>query len=155
METTPLNDDFRDLLSAFVAADVRFLVVGAYALAAHGIPRATGDIDVWIDATPENATKVIAALRAFGAPLADVTEADFSKPEIVYQIGLPPRRVDVLTKISGVTFADAWGRKVLTRFADVEVGVIGRDDLLVNKLAAARPKDLLDATLLEKIARDK
>lgn len=142
-------------MRAFVAADVRFLVVGAYALAAHGIPRATGDIDVWIDATPANSPKVMAALRAFGAPLADVTEADFSTPEIVYQIGLPPRRVDVLTKISGVAFADAWSRKIQGRFGDVDVGVIGRDDLLVNKLAAARPKDLLDAKLLEKLARDK
>ncbi len=152
-EQTPLNEDFRDLLKSFAAAEARFLVVGAYALAVHGIPRATGDIDLWVDATPDNAKRVFAALRAFGAPMLDVTEADFATPDIVYQIGLPPRRVDILTKISGVTFAEAWPRRIESRFGETTFGVLGRDDLLVNKRAAGRPKDVIDAALLEKLPR--
>ena len=89
-----MNPDFIDLLRAFIAADVRFLIVGAYALALHGRPRATGDLDVWIDPTAENAARVMKALAAFGAPLADVSEGDFTREGIVYQIGVPPGRID-------------------------------------------------------------
>ena len=92
-----MNPDFVDLLRAFNGADVRFLVVCAYALAIHGKPRATGDLDVWIEATPENATRVMRALSAFGAPIDQVTEADFAAPDVVYQIGVPPGRIAILT----------------------------------------------------------
>jgi hypothetical protein len=85
-----MNPDFVDLLRAFIAADVRFLVVGAYVLELHGRPRATGDLDLWVDATAENAPRVIDALAAFGAPLAAITSADFSSPGVTYQIGVPP-----------------------------------------------------------------
>src|SRR5262245_65310908 len=103
-----MNPDFVDLLRAFADADVRFMIVGAYALAVHGRPRATGDLDVWIDATPENASRVMKALAAFGAPLSEITEADFAHPGVVYQIGVAPGRIDILTELTGVTFEQAW-----------------------------------------------
>ena len=107
-----MNPDFVDLLRAFAGADVRFLIVGAYALAVHGRPRATGDLDVWIDATPENAPRVMQALAAFGAPLAEITEADFAPPGVVYQIGVPPGRIDILTELTGLTFEQAWRDRI-------------------------------------------
>ena len=100
--------DFVDLLRAFSAADVRFLVVGAYALAVHGRPRATGDLDVWVDATPGNAARVMRALAAFGAPMDAIAEDDLATPAITYQIGVAPRRIDVLTDLTGLTFDEVW-----------------------------------------------
>lgn len=146
---TRLAKDFRDLLRAFVAHDVRFMVVGAYALAVLGRPRATGDLDVWIDATAENAPRVLAALREFGAPLLDLTVADLSRPGVVFQIGLPPLRIDVLTVIDGVDFATAWPRHVTADFDGVTVPVIGREDFLANKRATGRLKDRADAERLD------
>src|SRR6186997_403579 len=102
-----MSRDFVEMLSALSAAGARFLVVGAHALAAHGAPRATGDLDIWIDATPENAAHVLAALRTFGAPLLDLSAADLCTPETVFQIGVPPARIDILTSISGVEFGNA------------------------------------------------
>jgi hypothetical protein len=139
-----MNPDFVDLLRAFVAADVRFLIVGAYALALHGRPRATGDLDIWIDATPVNASRVMRALAAFGAPLAEIGEADFATPGIVYQIGVAPARVDLLTELTGLTFDEAWATRVLRPFGDVTVNFIGRDAFLRNKRATGRLKDLSD-----------
>jgi hypothetical protein len=144
-----MNDDFVDLLRAFSEADVRFLVVGAYALAVHGHPRATGDLDVWVEATPENAERVFRALRTFGAPMLDVTPADFAGGSLVYQIGLPPRRIDVLTALTGLTFEQAWGDRVRRVLAGVEVDVIGRASYLLNKKVTGRPQDLADIARLE------
>lgn len=139
-----MNRDFIDLLQAFAAADVRFLVVGAYALAAHGRPRGTGDLDLWIDATPENASRVVRALRTFGAPLVEVQEADFASPGIVFQVGVPPGRIDILTELTGLTFAEAWPTRIRRPFGEVEVDFIGLDALIRNKRALGRPKDLAD-----------
>jgi hypothetical protein len=139
-----MNEDFLDLLRACIAADVRFLVVGAYALAHHGRPRATGDLDVWVEPTPENAPKVLRALAAFGAPLNDVTEADFAQPGVVFQIGLPPRRIDVLTQLTALDFADAWASRERGRFGDLSVDFIGREAFIRNKRATGRHKDLAD-----------
>jgi hypothetical protein len=139
-----MNQDFVDLLRAFAAADVRFLIVGAYALAIHGRPRATGDLDVWIDATPENARRVWQALGAFGAPLSEISEADFGVPGVVYQIGLPPGRIDILTELTGVTFSEAWDDKIRRPFGEVDVDFIGRATFVRNKRATGRPKDLGD-----------
>ncbi len=143
-----MNQDFVDLLRAFGAHDVRFMVVGAYALGVHGRPRATGDLDVWIEATPANAVRVIEALADFGAPLADVAVADFAQPGIVFQMGLPPGRIDVLTQITGVAFADAWPNRVRAAFGPVEVDVIGREAFIANKRATGRAKDLGDIEAL-------
>jgi len=139
-----MNPDFVDLLRAFVAADVRFLIVGAYALALHGRPRATGDLDIWVDATPENAARVMRALAAFGAPLAAISEADFAREGVVYQIGLPPGRIDILTELTGLTFGDAWTDRVQRPFGEVDVNFIGRASFVRNKRALGRPKDLAD-----------
>jgi hypothetical protein len=139
-----MNPDFVDLLRAFTAADVRFLVVGAYALAVHGRPRATGDLDVWIDATPGNAARVMGALREFGAPLQEISETDLASPGVVYQIGVPPGRVDILTTLTGLTFVDAWNSRIRRPFGDIDVDFIGREAFIANKRATGRPKDLGD-----------
>lgn|SRR5688572_14416550 len=139
-----MNPDFVDLLRAFSAADVRFLVVGAYALAVHGRPRATGDLDVWVDPTPTNAARVMRALTAFGAPMEAIAERDFATPGITYQIGVVPRRIDVLTDLTGLTFDDAWSARVRHPFGDIEVDFIGRDHFVQNKRATGRAKDLAD-----------
>jgi len=144
-----MNPDFVDLLRAFNAADVRFLVVGAYALALHGRPRATGDLDIWIDATPDNAGRIMTALAAFGAPLAEVSIDDFAREGIVYQIGVPPGRIDLLTQLTGLAFADAWPGRLRRPFGDVEVDFIGREAFLRNKRATGRPKDLGDIEGME------
>ena len=139
-----MNRDFVDLLQAFVAADVRFLIVGAYALAHYGRPRATGDLDIWVDATPDNAPRVYAALTAFGAPLQEVSEADFARPSIVFQIGVPPGRIDILTERSGITFSEAWPEREGGKFGGAEVHYIGRAAFVRNKQATGRAKDLGD-----------
>ena len=139
-----MNPDFVDLLRAFIAADVRFLIVGAYALALHGRPRATGDLDVWIEATPQNAARVMKALAAFGAPLADVSVDDFSREGVTYQIGVAPGRIDILTQLTGLSFAEAWPERMRRPFGDVDVDFIGRAAFIRNKRATGRAKDLGD-----------
>ena len=139
-----MNPDFVDLLRAFAAADVRFLIVGAYALGFHGRPRATGDLDVWIEASEENAPRVMRALAAFGAPLLDISEADFAREGNVYQIGLPPGRIDILTQLTGLAFDEAWPERARGRFGDIDVAFIGRDAFIRNKKATGRIKDLGD-----------
>lgn len=148
-----LNEDFRDMLAALDGAGVEFLIVGAHALAVHGIVRATGDLDVLVRPSAENAARVVRALRAFGAPLEahHVTEADFAAAGTVYQIGLPPRRIDLLTEISGVAFDDAWSHSVTSLVEGRAVRFLGRDELIRNKRAAARDKDLVDVAALERL----
>ena len=145
-----LHEDFRDLLVLFADAGVEFVIVGAYALAFHGAPRASGDIDLFVRPSLANAQRVFDALARFGAPLesAGVTAADFAQPEAVYQIGLPPRRIDVLTEISGVTFDEAWTSRVVGEVEGRTVSFIGRAALLKNKEASGRPKDIADAARL-------
>ena len=144
-----MNRDFAEMLSALSEAGADFLVVGAHALAVHGRPRATGDLDIWVRATPENAARVWVALASFGAPLSDLTVADLSSPGIVFQMGLPPSRIDILTGITGVTFEDAWPRRLVATVAGLQLPFLGRDDLLANKRATGRPKDLADVAALE------
>lgn len=139
-----MNQDFVDLLRAFTAHEVRFLVVGAYALAVHGRPRATGDLDIWTDATPDNATRVMRALAAFGAPLSEVTEDDFSRPGVVFQMGLPPRRIDILTELSGLSFDETWPTRLRSSFGPIEVDYIGREAFIANKRSVGRARDLAD-----------
>jgi hypothetical protein len=144
-----MNQDFVDLLRAFIDADVRFLIVGAYALALHGRPRATGDLDIWVEPTPENARRVWSALGTFGAPLSEISESDFSAPGVVYQIGVPPGRIDILTELTGITFDEAWRDRVQHLFGDVAVDFIGHASFVRNKRAIGRPKDLGDIEGLE------
>lgn len=144
--------DTLDLLDAFHEAGVQFVIIGAHALAAHGIVRATGDFDVLVKPNPANARRVVRALEAFGAPLEahQVVESDFARVGTVYQLGLPPCRIDILTGISGVSFADAWGTHITVELGERRLPVIGRDALIRNKRASGRAKDLLDVAALER-----
>lgn len=144
-----MNRDFVEMLAALSAADAEYLLVGAHALAVHGRPRATGDLDIWVRPTPENARRVWAALARFGAPMGDLTVEDLHSPDIVFQMGVPPARIDILTDIDGVKFESAWPRRVTAKIGTQSVPVIGREDLLANKKAAGRPKDLADVAWLE------
>jgi hypothetical protein len=145
-----VSDDFRDVLAELLNSGARFMIVGAHALSVHGVPRATVDLDVWIDASPENAKKVWTGLVAFGAPLETlgIHESDFTRPDVVIQFGLPPYRIDVLTGVSGVAFDDAWGERIEDVFGDVRVPFIGRTAFVRNKRASGRRKDLADLELL-------
>ena len=147
-----MNPDFRDLLAAFNALGVEFLVVGAHALAAHGFVRATKDLDVWVRPHPQNAPRVLAALADFGAPLHDLSVEDLSRPGLIFQIGVEPLRIDVITEIDGVSFEEAWPERVSARFADQEVGVLSRSHLVINKRTAGRDQDLVDVQWLEESA---
>ncbi len=145
-----MDPNFVDILRSFVEGDVHFLVVGAYALAFHGHPRGTGDLDLWIDPSADNAQKAYAALARFGAPLHQVTVKDLSEPGVVFQIGVAPVRIDILTSLSGLTFQEAWQSRTDALLEGLAFPVIGRHELLRNKRATGRPKDLLDAEVLER-----
>jgi hypothetical protein len=147
-----MNEDFSDLLHALLAAGARFLVVGAHAMAVHGVPRATGDLDVWVATDPPNAALVWKALAGFGAPVGSlgVTQEDLKAPGHVVQIGLPPRRIDLMTSLTGLDFEDCWPRRVLHGVGQDRVPFLGREDLLANKRATGRAKDLADIETLEK-----
>mgnify|MGYP003288124970 CR=1 FL=1 len=144
-----MNPDFKELLLAFNEHNVEYLIVGAHALAAHGHVRATKDLDLWVQPEQSNAEKVLQALTAFGAPLRDLTIDDLTTKGTVFQIGLPPLRIDVITSIDGVQFAEAWPDRVGTSFAGVPAFVISRHHLIANKKATARLQDLADVQQLE------
>jgi hypothetical protein len=145
------NDDFLDIFRALVESGVEFVVVGAYAMAVHGVPRSTGDLDVLVRPTPHNAERVLEALAAFGAPVEahGVTRADFEAPGNVYQVGLPPRRIDLMTGLSGVDFEEAWASRVELEVEGMRVPFLGLESLRRNKRATGRGRDLLDLRLLE------
>lgn len=151
-----LPGDFRDLLILFADTGVEFVIVGAYALAFHGVPRASGDIDLFVRPSPENAQRVFEALARFGAPLraSGVAASDLAQAGVVYQIGLPPHRVDVLTEISGVGFDEAWTSRETADLDGRAVAFIGREAFLKNKKATGRLKDLADAARLRQPKRD-
>jgi hypothetical protein len=144
------NQDFKDLLSALNVHGVEFIVVGAHALAAHGHVRATKDLDVWIRPEPGNAKRVMAALKAFGAPTHLVTEGDFSSPGITYQIGVEPVRIGIITQVDGITFDPAWDNRISADYGGEPVFVVSREDFITNKLAAGRPQDLADVAALQR-----
>jgi hypothetical protein len=144
-----MNPDFRELLLAFNAHGVEYMVVGAHALAVYGHVRATKDLDVWVRPDEENAKRILTALSAFGAPLDDLTSDDLSKAGTVFQIGVPPLRIDLITSIDGVDFTEAWPDRFSTTFGGVPVFVISRHHLITNKKTAARLQDLADVEQLE------
>lgn len=141
-----MNEDYRDILAALVAQQARFLVVGAHALAVHGYPRATVDIDIWIEPSPENAERVWAALADFGAPLndLDIRPRDLTRADVVAQFGLPPNRIDIMTGVSGLGFEQAWSNRIEELVEGVRVPVIALADLVANKQASGRDKDRAD-----------
>ena len=144
-----MNPDFSEMLSAFSAEGVEYLLVGAYALAVHGLPRATGDLDLWVGTAGENPKRVRRALERFGAPLDQLSHKDLTQRDVVFQIGVAPLRIDVMTSVDGVEFAPAWGRRLDTKLEGRTVHVISRDDLIRNKKATRRPQDLADVAWLE------
>ena len=144
------NPDYRDLFVAFNDAEARFLIVGAYAVIHHTEPRYTKDIDVWVEPSPTNAARVFRALAAFGAPLTGVGVADFAYPAVVYQVGIEPNRIDVLTSIGPLDFSGSWSRANQVDYGGVAVRVLSLDDILAAKRAAGRPQDLLDIEKLER-----
>jgi len=143
-----VNPDFRDLFSDFNDAEVRYLVVGAYAVTFHARPRFTKDLDLWIDSHQDNAQRAWEALAKFGAPLDDVTPSDLATPGMILQIGVAPNRIDILTSLEGVDFEAAWSRRDRTQYGDCEIGILSRADLIENKRRVARPQDLIDVEAL-------
>ena len=144
-----MNPNFKELLLAFNAHDVEYLMVGAHALAAHGHVRATKDLDIWVRPEKANAQRVLQALSDFGAPLMDLSVDDLSRKETIFQIGLPPIRIEVITNIDGVEFGEAWPDRLEMVFAGVPAFVISRHHLITNKKASGRLQDLADVQQLE------
>eukprot|EP00752_Nemacystus_decipiens_P016599 g14839.t1 len=144
-----LNDDYSDMLRCLLDEKVEFLLIGAYAMAVYGYPRATKDIDLWIYASADNAPRMIRALSRFGAPMQHVTESDFETIGTIFQIGVAPRRIDLTTLVHGPTFDQAWANRELIEIDGLQVPVIAKADLIANKRASGRPQDLLDADQLE------
>jgi hypothetical protein len=145
-----LNSDYCDMLSALIACKVHFLVIGAYALAGHGFPRATGDIDIWVEASPENAPKVISALATFGAPISDIDAEYFQTNENVFQIGVAPCRIDLLTSVTGLPdFAACHQRAHMVSMDKLEIPILSKADYITNKRALGRHRDLADIDTIE------
>ena len=144
-----LNSDYKDILQSLSSKKVKFLLVGAYAMAAHGYPRSTMDIDLWIMPDPANAFLVLEALKDFGAPLNDLSPGDFLEKSMVFQIGVAPRRIDILTSVDGLEFEDAFTNSKLIELEGISVHVLGIPDLIKNKRCTGRIKDLADAEALE------
>jgi hypothetical protein len=146
-----LNEDYRDMLHALSEEKVKFLLVGAYALAAHGYPRATMDMDIWVMPSRQNADAVLRALRRFGAPLHNLTKEDLQKDGTIFQIGVAPRRIDIITAASGLQFEETYGRSLSVNIEGIEVHIPSIDDLIRNKRALGRTRDLADVEALESL----
>ena len=144
-----LNEDYKEMLQCFAEEDVKYPLVGAYALAAHGYPRATMDIDLCVQPSPENAEAVLRALRQFGAPMHGLTLADLLKDDAVFQIGVAPRRIVVITGASGLRFDEAFQHSTPIAIEGLHIRIPSINDLIRNKRASGRTKDLADAEALE------
>ena len=147
------HHDFEELLSALSGEHADFLVVGAYAVMKYTEPRYTKDLDIWVGASRANAKKVYRALQRFGAPLDNVKIADLATPGIVFQIGIEPVRIDIITEVDGLDFDEAWKRRVVGRYGAVPIAFVSVEDLIANKRAVGRPQDLLDLEKLQGLAR--
>lgn len=149
-----LNKDYRDILLALNAEKVDFILVGAYALAAHGYPRSTMDIDIWVLPSSDNSQSVLKALKKFGAPTDNLTEHDLQNSNTIFQIGVAPRRIDIITGLSGLKFDEAAKNVIKTTIDGVELNILSINDLIHNKTASGRPKDLLDAEMLKSMIKN-
>jgi len=146
-----INSDYRDLLLRFNETAVLYLVVGGYAVMKYTEPFYTKDIDLWVDPTPENAAKVFAALQAFGAPTADLTIQDLCTAGVFFQIGIAPNRIDIMTDVAGLRFAEAWMRAESFNFDGLTAPVLSRDDILLAKKTANRPEDRIAVRRLKPV----
>jgi hypothetical protein len=144
----PASLHFKELLKKLNEHQVKYLVVGAYAVMKYTEPRYTKDFDIWVEPVRANAQSVFKALAEFGAPMDEVTVEDFSNRELVFQIGIEPVRIDIMMGIKGLEFSDAWTQRVETKFEDIAMTLISKEDLLIAKKAAGRPQDLIDADQL-------
>ena len=144
-----LNEDYREMLQCLADEKVKFLLVGAYALAAHGYPRATLDMDLWVMPSPDNAEAVLRALTRFGASLQDLSVADLQKDDTIFQIGVAPRRIDIITSASGLEFKGAYKNSTEVDIEGLSVRIPSVEDLIRNKTASGRAKDLADVEALE------
>jgi hypothetical protein len=143
-----LNIDYKEMLQLLLEEQVDFILVGAYALGAHGYPRATGDIDIWVRADENNSKKVHKALTRFGAPVERINITDFAHEGVIFQIGVAPRRIDIITQISGVTFGEANEDKIIVEVEQLKLPVLSFKKLIKNKMSTGREKDKLDAKYL-------
>jgi hypothetical protein len=151
-----VNSDFKELFAALNEAEVKYLLVGGYAVGWYAEPRFTKDLDVWVGSSGDNPERVLAALKRFGAPLDDLTVEDLATEGTVFQMGLPPNRIDILTEVSGgVDFETAWASRAQGRFDGVPFNVIGLTELIQNKEAVGRPQDVRDAKLLRRVLQRK
>ena len=146
---TPLPKDLREFVESFNSQKVEYVVVGGYALALHGRPRYTGDLDFLVRASPENAKRIERAIVSFGFASVDVSAADFVREGQIVQLGQPPNRIDILTSLTGVDFDEVWDGRVRATIAGVDVSFIDKKSLIKNKRAVGRPQDLADVAALE------
>ena len=144
-----ISSDYRELFKILNKHRVKYLVVGAYAVIFYTEPRYTKDIDIWVEPALKNAEKLYKALGEFGAPLKDISAKDFADKRTIYQIGVAPVRIDIITSISGSTFTEAWKDRRKTKYADVSINIIGVKDLIRAKKKAGRPLDLNDIAQLK------
>ena len=140
-----LNRDYQELLQSFVSHNVRFLIVGGYALAAHGHPRYTKDLDIWVWTDPSNAERIVMSLESFGFDGLGLTALDFQEPDVVVQLGREPLRVDILTFATGLDFVTAYENRIMVSIGNLEVPFVSIGDLRTNKLATGRLRDIADA----------
>ena len=145
-----IQQDFKELLELLNAHNVEYVIVGAYALAFHGVPRFTGDIDILVKPDSDNAKKILAALKEFGFGSLDLNESDFNEPDKVVQLGVAPVRIDLITSITGVSWQKAYSTKVAGKYGDLIVYYLSKDELILNKKTLGRKKDLADIEVLEK-----
>jgi hypothetical protein len=148
METQP---DFRELLALFNVRPVEYLIVGGYALALHGAPRFTGDLDIFVNPDAANAPRILTALAAFGFASVGLTLSDFERPDQVGQLGVPPVRIDLITSLTGVSWDEAWAGRIAGRYGDMPVHYIGRAQFVANKRATGRTKDVADLAMLGEV----
>ena len=144
-----LNEDYREILQALSDENVKFILVGAYAIAAHGYPRATMDIDIWVKPSPDNAEAVLRALRSFGAPLHNLTKKDLEEDGTIFQVGVAPRRIDIVTSATGLKFEQTYHNSALVNIDGIDIHIPSIDDLIISKKATGRTKDIADAEALE------
>jgi predicted nucleotidyltransferase len=143
-----INSDFRDMLRDLNEAGVRYLIVGGYAVMVHTEPRYTKDLDIWIEPVEPNAQKLFLALAKFGAPTKDIDPIVFTEPEVFFQIGMEPVRIDIMTSVLGLDFVPAWEGRVMVDFGGESAPVLGRVDVLKSKIATGRSRDRQDAERL-------
>lgn len=143
-----LNEDYKEMLQILLDNEVKFLVVGAYAMAVWGYPRATGDLDIWVEASLKNSQKIYKCLSLFGASLFDITKETFAEKGIIFQIGVAPRRIDIITNIDGVNFNEAYKTKEIIEIENLKIPFISKKDLIKNKQSTSREKDKVDVKYL-------